>query len=571
MGETAIIIGIDFGTTYSGVSWALTSSKRVNIINDWRNLYGAVGNQDKVPSSITYTANGRVNNWGYMVDDVKEEPFQWIKIMLDPSHKYFNDTAQRKQVSARLERLGKTPEDVVADYLKCLWDYTIEHLKRRKGDDFQSVYTVKVVLTVPAVWSAVAKDKTLKAARRAGIRTEIKLVTEPEAAALALLKDKCEETSVKVGDGLVVCDAGGGTVDLISYKVESLKPLKIRECVMGDGELCGSVFLDIAFEQHIRSLVGERQYDHGHIRPRDKKTMLRDFQFGTKRSFRKGQVTNIIVDLKGVQDDETMGIDEEVITISPNTLREIFDSICQKIQALLKKQLRGIQSKGITAKAIGLVGGFGESTYLYEYLQNANSDVRVIQEPGAISAVCRGATLWGLEQNHATSFLSRIARSSYGIVYQEPWDPTNPNHQPSDKHWDSAKSQWRARGQMTWLLKRGEEVVEGHVLKGAGHYSVSISPSDCGNWTRSENLYYSDAAVPPGRQDDSRVKQLCSLSFSIPYSDIRRQPTYTNEGKVWTNVYTSRDILCGGALLDYRIMYDGKLLQNVEANYVEDD
>jgi len=33
-----------------------------------------------------------------------------------------------------------------------------------------------------------------------------------------------------------VCDAGGRTVELISYKVESLKPLKIRECVMGDGE-----------------------------------------------------------------------------------------------------------------------------------------------------------------------------------------------------------------------------------------------------------------------------------------------------------------------------------------------
>ena len=106
-------------------------------------------------------------------------------------------------------------------------------------------------------------------------------------------------------------------MDLISYKVESIKPLKIRECVMGDGELCGSVFLDIAFEQHIRSLVGERQYDHGRIRPRDKKTMLREFQFGTKRSFTKGQRANIIVDLKGVQDDEAMGIDDEVITISP--------------------------------------------------------------------------------------------------------------------------------------------------------------------------------------------------------------------------------------------------------------
>ncbi|RPB21395.1 hypothetical protein L211DRAFT_870077 [Terfezia boudieri ATCC MYA-4762] len=165
-----------------------------------------------------------------------------------------------------------------------------------------------------------------------------------------------------------------------------------------------------------------------------------------------------------------------------------------------------------------------------------------------ISAVCRGATLWGLEQNHATTFLSRIARSSYGIVYQVPWDPTNPNHHPSDKHWDSAESKWKARGQMTWLLKRGEEVVEGHVLKGAGHYSEYLR---VGKMIRGLRSYVH--------------------SFSIPYNDIRRQPTYKNEGKVWTNVHTSRDILCGGAALDYRIMYDGKLLQSVEANYVEDD
>jgi len=151
-----------------------------------------------VPSSITYNDNGRVANWGYMVDEVKEDPLQWIKIMLDPSHKYYGNTQQRKQVSARLETLDKTPEDVVADYLKCLWDYTIAHLKRKKGEDFQSVYAVKVVLTVPAVWSALAKNKTLRAAQKAGIKTDIKLVTEPEAGALALLKDKCEETSVKV-------------------------------------------------------------------------------------------------------------------------------------------------------------------------------------------------------------------------------------------------------------------------------------------------------------------------------------------------------------------------------------
>jgi len=141
---------------------------------------------------------------------------------------------------------------------------------------------------------------------------------------------------------------------------------------------------------------------------------------------------------------------------------------------------------------------------------------------------------------------------------------------------------------MTWLLKRvcshinliflqeltlssqGEEVVEGHILEGSGNYPVNISPSDRGNWTRSETLHYSNAAVPPGRRDDPGVKTLCSLTFAIPYSDIRKQPTYWNEGMQWTKVYYSRDILCGGAALGYRVMHGGKMLQSVEVDYVED-
>ena len=72
----------------------------------------------------------------------------------------------------------------------------------------------------------------------------------------------------------------------------------------------------------------------------------------------------------------------------------------------------------------------------------------------SISAVCRGATLWGLEQNHATSFLSRIARTSYGVCFAVPYEPGNPNHLQSDKWWDEAESIWRVNNQMRWLLKR---------------------------------------------------------------------------------------------------------------------
>ena len=100
--------------------------------------------------------------------------------------------------------------------------------------------------------------------------------------------------------------------------MESLKPLKVHECVVGDGDLCGSAFLDTAFEEYIREIVGPSQYDdEKKIRARDKRAMMRDFENGIKRSFTKSNIRRMTVDLYGVDDDLKNGIRDESITIHP--------------------------------------------------------------------------------------------------------------------------------------------------------------------------------------------------------------------------------------------------------------
>lgn len=62
---------------------------------------------------------------------------------------------------------------------------------------------VQFVLTVPAVWSDSAKNATLQAAERAGMGSikELKIISEPEAAALYTLKT-IQSASVKLGDNV---------------------------------------------------------------------------------------------------------------------------------------------------------------------------------------------------------------------------------------------------------------------------------------------------------------------------------------------------------------------------------
>ncbi len=56
----------------------------------------------------------------------------------------------------------------------------------------------------------------------------------------------------------MLCDAGGGTVDLISYTVTELRPiLKIKEAAPGSGGLCGSTFLNRAFAEFLVQKLGD--------------------------------------------------------------------------------------------------------------------------------------------------------------------------------------------------------------------------------------------------------------------------------------------------------------------------
>lgn len=98
-----------------------------------------------------------------------------------------------------LAKMKKTPQDAATDYLRSLWSYAQEHIRKHTPQDDDEKYATKVVVTVPAMWSDIAKQRTRAAAEAAGILGDISLVSEPEAAALAEFKDKA-----KKGDPLKV-------------------------------------------------------------------------------------------------------------------------------------------------------------------------------------------------------------------------------------------------------------------------------------------------------------------------------------------------------------------------------
>lgn len=154
--------------------------------------------RDKVPSVIAYKEDG-ANIWGYAaLADPSVLAAKWVKLLLEPNYRYSSVMQPVQNTKTLLTKLSKSPEDVVSDYIRNLWTYILEDIRTFHAE-FERAFSLRVVLTCPAIWSEAAKDKTLRAAKAAGLPADqIMLVTEPEAAALAVLKDKTEEESLKV-------------------------------------------------------------------------------------------------------------------------------------------------------------------------------------------------------------------------------------------------------------------------------------------------------------------------------------------------------------------------------------
>lgn len=75
----------------------------------------------------------------------------------------------------------KSPEELTTDFLSELYKHIMYTLEQQVGAAVLRTIPLEFCLTVPAIWSEAAKEKTLKACQKAGIRSksEILMVSEP--------------------------------------------------------------------------------------------------------------------------------------------------------------------------------------------------------------------------------------------------------------------------------------------------------------------------------------------------------------------------------------------------------
>jgi hypothetical protein len=168
---------------------------------------------------------------------------------------------QSKQTSAGSGSKDAAPEVPLSIIFQRVFEFVREDLlaflKTRIVTRDPTKLKVLWVITVPAIWDDEGKDFMRTAAFKAGalfhafrvfvrrgayIRynaglidsidsPNLVLALEPECAILASIADctPTERDGFKPGTNIMVVDCGGGTVDITIDKVESIKPLCLRE------------------------------------------------------------------------------------------------------------------------------------------------------------------------------------------------------------------------------------------------------------------------------------------------------------------------------------------------------
>ena len=455
--DRKILVAIDFGTTYSAIAWTQTLKSDVQeVVTLWPTLFSQANegeNSDKVPTELRYEENGEVK-WGFQILDCQPR-HQLFKLELDESKKYKTTTVSRDLPDPRGLPPGydHSSSRLISDYLEALRKHTEHVLRSKIPAPALATTPIEYIVTVPAVWSDNAKAKTKAAAQQAGMG-KVHLVAEPEAGAVYALHALHPHT-IKIGDTFMSVDAGGGTVDVITYQVEQLQPiLKISEVTSGAGALCGSAFLNRRFQEDLkRRFSGNRYWDDDVLEEATER-----FERVVKRTFTGIGNEEFNVPVGGLRDDQRAGIRRSKLRVTGAEVEAFFEPIVQEILTLVQEQMDAI---GHPVSTILLIGGFGQSHYLRSKLQAKFATTTVMRSPQSWTAVVRGALMMGLAStspNHPGVRISaRKARKHYGIYAYEKFNPMI--HDDSRKWWCKYEGAHQI-DTMTWFIAKNDTVRE---------------------------------------------------------------------------------------------------------------
>ncbi|SJL14089.1 uncharacterized protein ARMOST_17544 [Armillaria ostoyae] len=337
--------------------------------------------------------------------------------------------ADTKEINEAIAPLppGKDIVDVFGDFYAYLVDCTLTFIQeshQNGADLLRSVQDrIEFILSHPNGWEGVQQKKLRRAVVYAGIipdndkgQERIHFVTEGEASLHFCidpydLRDKDEE-------GVMIIDAGGGTVDISTYSRtsddQSFEEIATPACVFA-----GSIFVTRRAENFLKKKLKGSQYE-------GEAELIADcFDKTTKHRFRSANEPGYIKFGTMRDTDTRLDIRSGQLRLAGSDVTSFFEpsasSIMREIDNQRLKARRSVSS-------IFLVGGFAESTWLFLKMRErvelfgmtlsrpANSPLNKAVADGAISFYIHNIVS------------ARVAKYNYGLRMNTVFNSRDPEH-----------------------------------------------------------------------------------------------------------------------------------------------
>ncbi|XP_052083880.1 heat shock 70 kDa protein 12A-like [Mytilus californianus] len=435
------VAAIDFGTTYSGYAFSVSSPntelKNVEILSNqvWNSGTAEVASL-KTPTCLLLTKERDLVAFGYEAEE------QYADIVMDghADDYYFFHRFKMNLHNNQNIRMSMVLEDVRGKPLPAIdvFSLSIQALKCHlhssievKNIEFDKRQT-KWVLTVPAIWTDTAKQFMRKSAEKAGIpRDNLTIALEPEAASIycqTFPSPGCQEIA-EIGSRYMVVDLGGGTVDITVHEKNANGTLK--EVVKASGNGCGGTFIDDEFIQLFVRIFGrpimnslKSEFPDSYL------YLLRSIE-NVKRVYETSQTRKVNITIpRSTLDDlcqsylgenittvinssslsSNIEIIRDKIRIEPVFVESLFKATCDNVVSLLQSVLQ--QSAVPNVTKILLVGGFADCKVIQNTMKSAFLNENIILQEDTSTIVLKGAVLFGYTSDYISS---RMARYTYGI------------------------------------------------------------------------------------------------------------------------------------------------------------
>ncbi|KAF9524963.1 hypothetical protein CPB83DRAFT_944651 [Crepidotus variabilis] len=548
-----LALAFDVGTTFSGISYSVLDPGQVPEIKPVTRFpaHEHISGASKIPTIIYYDRAGKVKAVGAealregILETAEDEEWtkaEWFKLHLR------NKIGAGKAVGNDIPALplNKSVIDVFADFLAYLFVCAETYIKdtHANGPTFwESVKgEIDFVLSHPNGWEGTQQQEMRKAAAQAKLipdtpagHARLTFVTEGEASLHYSIQNGLPAGAMKNGDGVVIVDAGGGTIDISSYcrntaaSKETFDEVAAPQC-----HFHGSVFVSIHARMFLDNFLADSPFHE------DLEHIVRCFDKTTKLRFRDSKEFQYVKFGSTRDNDEKFNIRFGQLKLQGSDVAMFFEpSINCVVKAVLDQRKNAHKS----ISHVVLVGGFAASDWLYTNIQSqlTPKGLNVIRPDNHVNkAVSDGAISFYLDHFVRT----RVSKVTYGNFCHIPFEPTAPDHQQRIKNtFVSVSGSKRISDAFDVILPKNTQVTETKEFR-KSYFRESENKGDFKSAEFYVWCYRGQLDEPKWKDQDTigfswlnrfaspleNYTKLCTITVDLSHLPLQARPKATGRG-----------------------------------------